>query len=134
MSPARPGTLVWRPSRPNARAILVGPDSAESDVTDSLTIPLTRPGRYRLQLSAPGVKTQEFPFDVDRLNEPKTADVAPFPVSGEDSLLSNATLTQPRTGQSFGYILISGMPDGRRGEISIENEFKFLIYVQPPAS
>jgi hypothetical protein len=80
------------------------------------------------------VKTQEFPFDVDRLNEPKTADVAPFPVSGEDSLLSNATLTQPRTGQSFGYILISGMPDGRRGEISIENEFKFLIYVQPPAS
>jgi hypothetical protein len=49
-------------------------------------------------------------------------------------LLSNATLTQPRTGQSFGYILISGMPDGRRGEISIENEFKFLIYVQPPAS
>lgn len=134
MSPARPGTLVWRPSRPNARAILVGPDSDESDVSDALTIPLTKPGRYRLQLSAPGVKTQEFPFDVDRLNEPKTADVAPFPVSGKDSLLGTATLTQPRTGQSFGYILISGMPDGRRGEISIENEFKFLIYVQPPAS
>jgi len=134
MPAAQPGALVWRPRRPDVTALLIAPDLSESDVTSSPRIALSRPGNYRLRLSAPKVSAQEFPFAVDRLTAPQLADVAPFPPSGDDSLLAAASLTQPRSGQSFGYLLISGMPDGRRGEISITNDFKFIFPVQPAPS
>jgi hypothetical protein len=131
MPSASPGSLVWHPARPGVKATLIAPDLSENDVSGSFTLELTRPGRYVLRLTAPETKPQEYPFTVDRLAEPTAADVAPFPISGKDSLLADATLKQPRSGQSFGYILITGMPDGRRGEISIQNDFKFIVPVQP---
>ena len=130
MPAAQPGSLVWQPRRPGVSATLIAPDLSESDVTAIPGIPLTQPGPYVLRLSAPKSRPQDFPFSVDRLTAPRLADVAPFPIPGEDSLLASASLTQPRSGQAFGYLLISGMPDGRRGDISITNDFKFVFPVQ----
>jgi len=133
MPAALPGSLVWQARRPGVSATLIAPDLSETDVTTSPRLALTQPGNYVLRLFAAKVRAQDFPFSVDRLSEPRLADVAPFPPTSDDSLLASASLTQPRSGQSFGYLMISGMPDGRRAEISIENDFKFVFPVQPPA-
>lgn len=132
---ALPGLLSWTPTRAGVHADLDGPDGATNDITDHYKVQLRAPGIYTLHLSAPKVEgkapvTESISFTIDPLNAQKSPALATLQARPRaDALLKSAELTQPRTGQTFGYILITGNPDGTRADVSIDNTFSVILPV-----
>lgn len=132
--PARPGYLDWKPARDGIAAHLTKPDGSNVAVTTT-RITVLEPGTYTLTLSelvarADKPRSESISFVVD----PLTNQIAP-PVASlnmrprSEPLLEAATLTQPQPSQTFGYILITGNPDGSRANISIQNIFSVILPV-----
>lgn len=132
--PASPGHLDWKPARAGLGAVLTKPDGSTVAVTTP-RITVVEPGTYTLTLSELAARdgkprSEAISFVVD----PLTNQVAP-PVASlnmrprSEPLLEAATLTQPQPSQTFGYILITGNPDGSRANISIQNKFAVILPV-----
>jgi hypothetical protein len=82
-------------------------------------------------LSAPNCKDESFPFEIDSLKaqkSPALADIISPTVT--PSIAEGIKLAQPRPGQNFGYLLITGNPDGTRADVSINQPFKLVLPVQ----
>jgi hypothetical protein len=136
--PATPGLLDWKPARKLAAADLVGPDGNSRDILNSLRVALTVPGSYTLTLTAPSTKAEPKPrtesvsFTVDSLQSEVSPAIATLQMRPRNEpLLDSATLTQPRSAQTFGYILITGNPDGTRANISVNNTFSVILPTRP---
>lgn len=131
--PASPGRFNWKPARPDVSATLTDPDGRTADVSKISNIPVHVPGVYTFTLTAPNMKPESLSFTIDRLTtqtSPPVATLQSRPRS--DALLAEASLTQPRSGQSFGYILITGTPEGTRADISLNNTFTVILPVNRP--
>ena len=126
--PARlPARLTWEVSPEVESLEITNPRGQRASLLGRLAPPLPDVGQYVLVAKAKDGRTDTVKFTVKfpvPVNEPNSLVVAKAP---RDFGLRKVEVTQPESGQNFGYVCYTGTADGRRADLSLKNNFSLLL-------
>ncbi|WP_342751163.1 hypothetical protein OH491_28035 (plasmid) [Termitidicoccus mucosus] len=126
--PARnPARVTWELSPEIETVAITDPEGRTAEVKTKKGALLSQTGRYKIVASTAKRRTDTLYFSI---NYPVSADEPnPLVVSkgDRDFGIRKLTVTQPEAGQNIGYITYTGTSDGRRADISIDNDFLLVV-------
>ena len=130
--PARlPARLTWVVSPDVDSLEITNPRGQRASLADRPAAALSDLGDYVVSARAKNRRTDSVKFVVTFPPRPRDPD--PLVVSkGADSFgIRKLILSQPEPGQNFGYVCYTGTADGRRADLSIDNDFDLIVSAKP---
>lgn len=125
--PREPARLTWEVSPDVASLEITNPRGQTASLLDRLTAPLPELGEYVVTARAGDGRTDTVKFAVRfprPADEPNPLVVAKGP---REFGLRRLVVVQPEPGQNFGYICYTGTADGRRADLSLQNDFSLIV-------
>jgi hypothetical protein len=125
--PRDPARLTWEVSPDVIALEITNPQGQTASLLDRLTAALPEPGEYAVTARAKDGRVDTVKFAVKYplpAGEPNPLVMAK---GAREFGLRRLVLVQPEPGQNFGYVCYTGTADGRRADLSLQNDFTLIV-------
>ena len=128
--PRGPAHLSWELSPDVVSLEIASPKGRKASLLDRLSAPLSDPGEYVVTARRKGGQADSLRLKVAFPAPPGEPDPLVITRDSNEFGIRRLVLSQPESGQNFGYICYTGTADGRRASLSIENDFQLIVPTQ----
>jgi hypothetical protein len=125
--PRGPARLTWTISPEVETLEIINPAGERASLLQRNSAPLTDLGQYIVIARAKDGRTDTIKFAVKFPLPPKEPNPLVVAKGARDFGIRNLVLSQPESGQNFGYVCYTGTADGRRADLSIGNDFSLIL-------